>query len=130
MRLQAKLRRVSGIRRLWLQHNRVRGEVNGVPFAKQANGDYVTGELDPFQVAALQASPDVEVEMFSAPHPAAAHVVDAAEPPGVPAAASVADPEEPPVREAPQVPVMRQPPAPRPIPPSQWNGGRSGKRGR
>ncbi|MDA8252874.1 MAG: hypothetical protein M0Z28_27415 [Rhodospirillales bacterium] len=115
MQLRARLKRLSGVRRLWLEHNRVGGEVNGVAFVKMANGDFVSGLLDPFAAAAVQTSPDVELEVLAEPVPAQVRVV---EPDPVPAET---EPEAPvrSVRDAPQAPVMRNP-APRPIPPGQW----------
>ena len=116
MQLRARLKRLSGVRRLWLEHNRVGGEVNGVAFVKMANGDFVTEPLDPFAAAAVQTSPDVELEMLAEPVPAQVRVAEADISP--PDALVEADPPRP-ARDAPQAPVMRNP-APRPIPPGQW----------
>lgn len=116
MQLRARLRRLSGVRRLWLEHNRVSGEVNGVAFVKMANGDFVTEPLEPFAAAALQTLPDVELEMVSEPVPAQVSIGEAGTTP--PAGLTEVEPPRS-VRDAPQAPVMRNPAA-RPIPPGQW----------
>jgi hypothetical protein len=59
----ARLKRTSSIWHMWRAHNRVGGVIAQVRFKWVPGDNYVTGELDSIQMAALRAHNDVELEM-------------------------------------------------------------------
>ena len=105
---RAQLKRVSAIRRTWLSHHRISGQVAGVLFRHTQTDDFVSEVLEPAEIEALAASPDVEISVVGAPVPANARVL--------PEDDADADGD---VAPAPRPPSMPQVPA-RPIPPSAW----------
>ncbi len=64
MRFFARIRSGSTVDRAWRKHNRVGGEVAGVPFRLEAGpgSAFVSMELAPDQVAAMKEQESVEVE--------------------------------------------------------------------
>jgi hypothetical protein len=64
---RARLRRQSAVWNLWTNHNRLGGRVCGVQFSQTLPGEYVTVELDAYQVSALRGHEGVLLEAMTQP---------------------------------------------------------------
>jgi len=98
---RAKLTPLSPAGRMWRTNGTNGGMVCGAHFARQGNGEFVTGVLTAEQVVALRDVAGVEMMAVTTPVPAHVRIVE--EPPAPP--------------EPPQRPVMRQPAKHVPPPP-------------
>ena len=66
MRFFARIRRHSTIDKQWRRYPRIGGLVHGVRFGFDANGQFVSGELNSEQISKLRGHPDMEIEGFGA----------------------------------------------------------------